>query len=434
MTAELFDILYNSLILQQIAPYLPLSAILALSNASKPLQRLLTNAPELWRYVDLSTIKSAKLPFEPIDSGGNNWRSQRMDEALTEDEFYSGPLRGIFSNLHRRGVLKHVHVLVLDGLSVPADLVQEILSEDRFNVRVLSVREVTHLNERKLTQALRYAVRPTRPPEMPRLRALYVFGQVERPKKPLISTSRSSEAARAGGVTASEGAQIGATWNERSHQALHGAVSQSDDNWYQPTGRMMKTTPSKDWADTLNACEGIIAFDAVLCRGPRHDIEISQSEGGNSGWLPPAIANVALGSTGCVKCSSSPEGPGMCKQSPAHHLPLLGPPSNWSASVANLQIPNLTSGLTYPPLYVRCQDCLRGRWCERCNKWWDETCYTVPENGGQQRRQEEVRDVIDSGDVRLRTVDGIKVHWGLCVEDCLVGEMMTGAGSFGMWG
>jgi hypothetical protein len=30
--------------------------------------------------------------------------------------------------------------------------------------------------------------------------------------------------------------------------------------------------------------------------------------------------------------------------------------------------------------------------------------------------------------------DGIKVFNNLCVENCLVGEMMAGAGSGGMWG
>lgn len=432
--ANIFDVLGNSLILQQLAPYLPLSSILALSNASKALQEELTAAPELWRFLDLSQVKSAKLPFKPIDSGGNHWRSQRMDEALTEDEFYSGPLRGIFSTLSRRKVLRYVQTLILDGLSVPADLVQEIMAEERFNVRVLSIRETTHLNERKLMQGLRYAVRPTRPSRTPRLRALYVFGQIERSKRNTVANgSNPAETARAGGVTASEGAQIGAAWNERSHQALHASVASSDDPWYQPTGRMMKKTPVKEWAETLQLCEGIIAFDAVLCRGPRHnDFQNAHGEETTGGWLPPAIANVALGPSGCAKCGSSPEGPGICKQSPAHHLPLLSPPSTRSSSALDSQIPSATLETSYPPLYVRCEDCLRGRWCERCNKWWDEACYVAPGTGRQ--RQAEVRDVISVGSDGAPATESIKVHLGLCTETCLIGEMMSGAGSFGMWG
>jgi len=33
-----------------------------------------------------------------------------------------------------------------------------------------------------------------------------------------------------------------------------------------------------------------------------------------------------------------------------------------------------------------------------------------------------------------RKKEDIKVHMGLCVDNCLVGEMMAGAGSIGMWG
>lgn len=289
-----------------------------------------------------------------------------MDEGLTEDEFYSGPLRGIFAALERRNTLRHVQTLILDGLSVPADLVQEILSEDRFrSIRILSVKEATHLNEKKLMQALRYAVRPTRPPEMPRLKGLYVFGQIERPRKSTPSRI-ASNVTPTNGVTNSEGAQIGAVWNERSHQALNPSISRTDDVWYQSNGRMMKTTPGSEWAETLKACEGIIAFDAILCRGPRHDAETAFLQAKDNGWLPPAVANVALGSTGCAKCGTSPEEPGIYKQSPADHLPLLNPPATRSSLVLNSQAPILTSGSSYPPLYARCQDCLRGRWCERC--------------------------------------------------------------------
>lgn len=426
--ADLLDILSNTLVLQQIAPYLSLPAILSLSNASKSLQFALGSSRELYRYLDLSQVKTARLPFQPIDNGGNVWRSQRMDEALTEDEFYSGPLRGIFSHLHKRHVLKNVQILILDGLSVPADLVQDILTEDRYNIRVLSIRETTHTNERKLMQALKYAVRPSRPAGTPRLKALYVFGRVDRGQAVTSEIRTAAESVRAGGITASQGAQIGAigaAWNERSEQALAASISRTDDEWYQPTGRMTKTTPGSEWAETLKACEGIIAFDAVLCRGPRHNVQLIRDEMLRDTWLTPAIANIALGPSGCAKCNSSPEGPALYKQSPSHHLPLLGPPSTRSSSVLNSQMPVLTSGTTYPPLFVRCQDCLRGRWCERCNKWWDESCYQILETG----RQAEVRQ-----DVTESSSSSIKVHLGFCIEYCLIGEMMSGAGSFGMWG
>ncbi|PSK55891.1 hypothetical protein B9Z65_4769 [Elsinoe australis] len=69
-------------------------------------------------------------------------------------------------------ILRFVQVLILDGLSVPADLVGEIVGEDRFNVKLLSLRKCEHLNERKLCQVLKYAVRPGRRDGTPKLKAL----------------------------------------------------------------------------------------------------------------------------------------------------------------------------------------------------------------------------------------------------------------------
>jgi len=42
--------------------------------------------------------------------------------------------------------------------------------------------------------------------------------------------------------------------------------------------------------------------------------------------------------------------------------------------------------------------------------------------------------MIDIGDTQVPKSESIKVHMGLCIENCLVGEMMSGAGSFGMLG
>ena len=175
----LADLLSNSLVLRQTAPYLPVASIFALAATSKSLHHLVHESPDVFRYLDLSTVKSAIVPYAPLDSGGVSWRAERMDESLTEDEFYSGPIRGIFSKLQRRNVLRSVQTLVLDGLSVPADLVRDIIAEDTFNVRILSIRECKHLNERKLQQVLRYAVRPSRPAGTPKIKGIYFFGQRE---------------------------------------------------------------------------------------------------------------------------------------------------------------------------------------------------------------------------------------------------------------
>ncbi|KAF4544953.1 Ubiquitin fusion degradation protein [Lasiodiplodia theobromae] len=435
----LYHLLSNSLLLRQIAPYLPPASLFSLALANRAFQALVYHSPDAFRYLDLSTLKSTAIAdkHEPLDRGGNNWRAERMDEALTEDEFYCGPLRGIFSRLADRHILECVHTLVLDGLSVPADLVREIIAEDRFNVRILSIREAEHLNEHKLQQVLRYAVRPTRPPGTPRLKGLYVFGAKDPgpATEPVSSKKQRSPPRTPGGVMSSLGAQIGAEWNQRSSDALSCALARSEHHkWYQSEGRVLRKRPSPEWAETLRACEGIIFFDAVLCRGPRHDIAAVYAESGSrSAYLPPAVASVALGPVGCQSCHDCPEGPAVFGSSPAHHLPLLSPPLLHSSIIRAAQKPSMLPGTPPPKLVVRCEECLRGRWCERCNKWWDEKCYAgsasaVHTNGSTltaMQQTEALQEMAAEGNPPR----DIKVHMGLCTAHCLVEEMMSGAGS-----
>jgi hypothetical protein len=430
MPTTLLDLLSNSIVLRQTAPYLPPSSLLKLATASKSFNSLvICQSHETFRYLDLSLVKAAAIDGSPIDSGGINWRSKRMDEALTEDEFYSGPLRGIMSRLARQNMLENVSTMILDGLSVPADVVREIIAEDRFNVRILSIREAKHLNERKLMQVLHYAVRPTRPAGTPKLKGLYVFGPMDprpAPPEPTIGRRRSPTrypGSSPSGVMSALGATLGAEWNKKSQEALSSDLCKTEDKWYQASGRMVKRTPIPGWAETLQACEGIIQFDAVLCRGPRHDVQ-------HNLYIPPTIATVALGPDGCAKCGTSPEGPARFGQSPSHHLPLLAPPPLHASSIRAAQLPRSKDGSGPPALYVRCAECLKQRWCERCHKWWDESCYTPGTRTTLQNL--ELLQNWQMAEHEHRE-DDIKVHMGLCVETCLVGEMMVGAGSGGMW-
>src|SRR4051812_47184399 len=92
----LVDLLNNTLVLRQTAPYIPVASLLALASVSKALRALLCTSAEAFRHLNLSSVKSAIIDASPIDSGGVAWRAERMDEALTEEDFFSGPLRGIF--------------------------------------------------------------------------------------------------------------------------------------------------------------------------------------------------------------------------------------------------------------------------------------------------------------------------------------------------
>jgi hypothetical protein len=379
--ASLYNLLSTSLILRNTTPFLSACTLLSLSSTSKAFRALIIDTPDVFRYLDLSTAKSAIIPYEgPLDSGGINWRAERMDEAFTEDEYYSGPLMGIFSTLQRQQILPNVQTLVLDGLSVPADLVRVIITEERFNVKILSIREVQHLNERKLMQTLGFVVRPSRPRGTPKLKGLYIFGPKDTSQDSMFEAmSKYPRPPNVGGVTTSEGAQIGAEWNQRSSEALEDAIANLHitDKWYQSRGRLINKRPSSEWATIMQACEGIIYFDAVLCRGPRHDIHKSRIQNHfenpqSNAYLPPAVATVALGPAGCASCNDAPEGFAVFGQAPSHSFPLLSPPPLRASTIRAAQTPMDFNTRNPPALLARCDDCLRGRWCERCNKWWDE--------------------------------------------------------------
>ena len=369
-TATLIDLLDNSVILARLAPYLQLASKLALTATCTACRTILYDNPETFRYMDLSYIKSAQIGSVPI-------HDDEPRPGITEDEFYGGPLRDIFSRLEGKGILESVRTLVLDGLCVTAELVREIISDNRFDVRILSIREVTHINDRRLQQVLEYAVRPSRPEGSPSLKGLYLFGR--KPVDPGILPGPQAPDTHLGsalapsGVTNSEGAQLGGNWSQSD--ALGHGWNTGGNQWYQPQGILIH--PGREpFAWTMTHCEGVIAFDAVLCRGPRHDITTIARNGfhANESRLDPAIADTALGTKGCEVCGSISESPGVYGESPSHHLPLLDPLPIHSSSVREAQRPGHAAGEPNPPLFVRCRKCLANRYCERCGKFWDETC------------------------------------------------------------
>lgn len=411
------DLLSTTLVLRQTAPYIPVVSLLALTCTSKSLRSLIYDSPDAFRHLDLSTIKSGLTDTSPIDSGGTSWRAERMDESLTEEDFFSGPLRGIFSKLHQRNVLQNVKTLILDGMSVPAELIREIVAEDRFNVKILSIREVKNLNERKLQQVLHYAVRPSRAEGTPRLKALYYFSHKDTPMIPTREAPTLYDAQISTGVMSSQGAQIGAEWNHRSEAELSNSLIQPVEAWYSIKGKVMKA-PSVFWADALQACQGIIAFDVVLCRGPRHDSIKTPADK----LLPPAIATVSL--KGCESCGSCPEKPAVFGKGPAEWFPLITPVPTHASTLHAAQQP---ANMGEAQLILRCEDCLRGRLCDRCIKWWCEQCYEEPVSRARPTEMQQIEiteDLQRDGWPAGGSGAPIKVFSNLCVESCLMSDML----------
>lgn len=378
VTNPLLDLLSNTLVLHQTLPYLPISSLLNLAATSPSFRDLLLRrTPGVFRHLDLSKVRIAQFEIDGIDRGGEVWRNVQLDENLTEDDFYSGPLRGIFQSIRRRNILQHVQTLVLDGLSVTAEFCNDILIDPTLRVRMLSIRDVTNLNERKLMQSLRYACRPTRPEDTPRLKGLYVFGARD--------TSLVTPPTRARQNGAARGASISVGWNHKSQHALQESIRGEGDDWYHRRGRIIGKHIADGWAETLLDCRDVIKFDAVLCTGPRHQNsaafgKLSSMGGAPSGERPWGVATFAL--RGCASCGTAPEGFTTYGESPAEQLPLLAPVPLHSSTIkaATCPRPGIGSnkGEEAHKFIPRCLECIRERYCFSCDQWWCEACYQVP--------------------------------------------------------
>jgi len=427
---SLLDLLRNTLILSHVSPYLGVTGLVSLAATSTSFRDLVYNTPYNFRHVKLTKIQSC-LDFIGPPKFYPNRESPSDNTTLSPDDFYAQPIRKVLYSLQWHNVLQGVRTLILDRLAVPSALVREILCEDAYNVRILSLRDVKEIGDEKLMQILRYIMRPTRPEGTPKLKALYYFTPLTQgagyTARDLFNRSSQGQV----GVTNSLGAQLGA--GSSSSGALHREMVRSSwhqrDQWYSATGEVFKPDANIDqlWASLIEACEGSIAFDAVLCR--RHgakSMSVSAEDEIETMIADqmPRLATISLG--GCQKCGACPESPAYPGTSPESHLPLLAPPPLHSSSAKAAQLLD-TRGLPHPPFIARCRQCLKDRWCDRCNAWWCETCYKIPK-----KRTATSVNVTPMG---AKNFDcSIKVNNGLCAERCLMDELLNGVGEGGMWG
>ncbi|KAK3316619.1 hypothetical protein B0H66DRAFT_478746 [Apodospora peruviana] len=409
--SALLQLLTNSLILCHTTPYLSCYDVLNLAATSRAFRYLIHHTPQVFRRLELGNVKSAQFDVAGIDRGGETWRNVQVDENLTEDDFYSGPLRGIFANLRRLDILRDVQVLLLDGLSVTSELIHDILVDPAYSVRILSIRGVKNLNDRKLQASVKYACRDSRPKGMPRLKGMYIFGPAD--PTPRISSPPSPPTAG-----------LASAWNKRSQKVLTAELIDEPEAWYARRGvQILGRNPSPDWASTLVACAGVIAFDAVLCTGPRHldspawgtvSIEaLDAASNPAANRVEHQHYGVATHSLeGCASCGSAPEGwtvwgqngstmtvaaardasEGRTSNSGTAEIgrfPLLAPPPMHSTSLKVAMCPTgqpvnkrLASASSrkegHAHFIPRCGACLRDRYCAGCHRWWCETCYTGP--------------------------------------------------------
>ncbi|KAG5979172.1 hypothetical protein E4U55_005474 [Claviceps digitariae] len=350
---SLFDVLHNSLILRHIAPHLPLHSLLQLSATSKDFRSLIRTTPGVFRHLDLRRAKKARAPYH-VTGNGLVRINGRIYDSSSDDDAHSIPLRGVLSAIRQQNILRDVQTLILDGLAVSSELCHEIINDPSYSVRVLSIRGVTNLNEAKLCDTLQYACRPSRIEGSPRLKALYVFG----------SKDIESEKMDGSPSTGLDG---------QSQQVLSTPSEQAGDDWWCKKGRIFTARSiSVDWTMCMVACQGIIAFDALLCQGPKHRNSPVFGQPPMTPQYAPAAATHAVG--GCDSCGKAPEGLVMQESCFPLNLPLLSPVPVMTSSARAATCPS-QPGQSF---VARCFQCLRDRYCACCHKWWCETCYQLP--------------------------------------------------------
>lgn len=82
----LLQLLTNSLILCHTTPYLSCYDVLNLGATSRAFRFLIHHTPQVFRRLELGTVKAAQFDIDGIDRGGETWRNAQVDENLTEDE------------------------------------------------------------------------------------------------------------------------------------------------------------------------------------------------------------------------------------------------------------------------------------------------------------------------------------------------------------
>lgn len=304
---SILQLLQNTLVLRHTSPYIGLNGLISLAAASRSFRSLLFGTPQVFKRVDLSnnklcttmTQKGSERHDALISSmlEMHGWDGTAVQR--TFEEYLSRPLDSIMGHLVQLNLLMEVRVLILDGLAVPDFFLCALLcGEIKHNIQLLSLRGVEELNADTLAKCIRYLIRSSRPRHQPGLRGIYYFTPRKTTFWEHYTTRSNTAAASAIGVTNSLGARLGSerATPDLSAQSNSWASSPDCDIWYHMLGEVQVKHTDQLWADLLDACDGLIAFDATICR---HDRNIY-------GDPRPKIANIRL--SGCHSCRSSPEG------------------------------------------------------------------------------------------------------------------------------
>ena len=155
LSVSLLDLLRNDLLLRQVSPYLGVTGLLSLAATSAAFKSLVFQTPQVFQYVNLSTVGFCSKPRWYPDY-------DYYEGLMSTDEYYGRPLRRVFDSLGSRNILQDIRTLVLDRLCVPKTLLWYILCTEGHNIRILSLRSVGYLGDANLQSILRFLIRPSR--------------------------------------------------------------------------------------------------------------------------------------------------------------------------------------------------------------------------------------------------------------------------------
>ena len=305
---SLLQLLQNILILRHTCPYIGINGLISLAATAKAFRKLLFETPHVFQRVNLSGNKSCTAVVQKGDSRHLTFIASMLETQAvvgaaaesTLEEHLARPLDSVLGHLKRLDILQDVRTLILDGLAVPGIFLSALLcGEIKNDVRLLSLREVEELSEASIAKCLRYLIRSSRPKDTPKLKGLYYFTKIENTNQRSLSNKVKAASLVTTGVTNSTGAQLGfgILGQENQHSPDQLTSLGGENIWYRSLGEVhMKNLDTQLWGDLLEACKGLIAFDATICR---HDRGIYNDP-------RPKIANIRL--AGCQSCGSSPEG------------------------------------------------------------------------------------------------------------------------------
>ena len=431
---SLSDLLSVSIVLRNIVLYLPFSTLCRLAQTCKDIRTNLRSSPDAYKYVDLSNTMLANCcptlwntidygsygnrrcdrisnvtahdGMAKISNGDKNdtrWLTSRMKKPQSSEAFCSRPARLMLVYLGRAGILQHVQALVLDNAMITANsIVHDILipiDEGRLTIRLLSIRKANFTNGNKLAAMLKdYALTGNAKSgvsdKLPRsqekgegspqrVKGLYLFNRPMTAYELKMAEQHQTEIGLRKG-----GNSTNVSRNEELKSYSAKRTDSGRNLWYEQSGFLIHGSIAPYWVDTLRVCAnetGALAFDAVICRGPRHNRDILRSDKRleSLACYSPRIATAALGPDGCRNCGSAPEGFAYSQGTPGPDVPLLTPLPKARMTVREAKRPSpppnpaVRGDCEERRTIMRCEMCLDRRYCSTCNRWWCEFCYNT---------------------------------------------------------